>query len=91
MLAEGSVNETNLIRLMNDPKKAPVADVETGRLDFTRAHAITAPFIVMPDYGTRCTTVVLADRNGNWQFTERRFSAAGEKSGESRFTFAAEV
>jgi uncharacterized protein with NRDE domain len=90
MLDADSVNETSLIRLMNDRKKAPVADVETGRLDFTRAHAITAPFIVMPDYGTRCTTVVLADRNGNWHFTERRFSATGDTSGESRFTFAAE-
>ena len=90
MLDAGSVNETNLMRLMSDRKKAPVADVETGRLDFTRAHAITAPFIVMPDYGTRCTTVVLADRNGNWHFTERRFSATGDTSGESRFTFAAE-
>jgi uncharacterized protein with NRDE domain len=80
MLAEGSVNETSLIRLMNDRNKG----------DFTRAHAITAPFIVMPDYGTRCTTVVLADRNGNWHLTERRFSATGDTSGESRFTFSAQ-
>lgn len=90
MLAEGSVNETSLIRLMNDRNKGPVAEVESGRLDFTRAHAITAPFIVMPDYGTRCTTVVLADRNGNWHLTERRFSATGDTSGESRFTFSAQ-
>ena len=89
MLAEGSVNETNLIRLMNDRNKGPVAEVESGPLDFTKAHAITPRFIVIPDYGTRCTTVVLADKNGNWRFTERRFSAAGDKSGESRFTFAA--
>ena len=87
MLTTGSVNETNLIRLMNDRNKGPVAEVEPGRLDFTTAHAITAPFIVMPDYGTRCTTVVLADKNGNWHFTERRFDASGDKSGESRFTF----
>jgi len=90
MLAEGSVNETSLIRLMNDRNKGPVAEVESGRLDFTRAHAITAPFIVMPDYGTRCTTVVLVDRNGNWHLTERRFSATGDTSGESRFTFSAQ-
>jgi len=90
MLATGSVNETNLLRLMDDRTKGPVAEVEPGRLDFTKAHAITAPFIVMPDYGTRCTTIVLADRNGNWLFTERRFSATGDTSGESRFTFSVE-
>ena len=88
-LATDSVNESNLMRLMNDRNKAPVAEVETGRLDFKRAHAITAPFIVMPDYGTRCTTVILADKDGRWSFAERRFNPAGEMTGESRFTFTA--
>ena len=89
MLAADAVNETSLMRLMNDRNKAPVAEVEKGRLDFKTAHAITAPFIVMPDYGTRCTSVVLADNNRNWQFAERRFSPSGEITGESRFSFAA--
>lgn len=87
MIADRLVDETALMRLMNDRGKAPVAEVETGRLDFQTAHAITAPFIVMPDYGTRCTSVVLADKGGNWRFTERRFDPAGHQAGESRFTF----
>ena len=89
LLAKGRIDETSLMRIMEDRDKAPVAEVETGRLDFAKAHAITAPFIVMPEYGTRCTTVVLADKEGNWHLTERRFNATGNKSGESRFTFAA--
>jgi len=89
ILAADSVNDTSLMRLMNDRDKAPVAEVEKGRLDFARAHAITAPFIVMPDYGTRCTTVVLADNDGNWRFAERRFDATGATTGETRFTFVA--
>ena len=44
-------------------------------------------FIVMPDYGTRCTTMVLIDNAGNWHFTERRFDPSGQKAGESRFSF----
>lgn len=87
ILADGEVDQTQLMRLMNDRGKAPVAEVETGRLDFGTAHAITAPFIVMPDYGTRCTTVVLVDHHGNWRFTERRFDPAGQQTGESKFTF----
>ena len=86
-VANSQVSETQLMRLMNDRGKAPVAEVETGRLGFRTAHALTAPFIVMPDYGTRCTTVVLADQNGNWRFTERRFDPAGQQTGESKFTF----
>lgn len=88
LVAAGEIDETRLLRMMDDRGKAPVAEVETGRLDFKTAHAVTAPFIVMPDYGTRCTTVVLADNNGNWHFTERRFDPAGRQSGESKFSFS---
>lgn len=91
LLAEGRVDETSLMRLMDDRGKAPVGEVETGRLPFDKAHSITAPFIVMPDYGTRCTTIVLADRDGNWHLVERRFDAQGRKTGESRFSFAASI
>jgi uncharacterized protein with NRDE domain len=89
LLAADSVNETRLMRLMNDRVKAPVAEVESGQHGFATAHAITAPFIVLPDYGTRCTTVILADKHGHWSFAERRFDSAGEMTGESRFSFAA--
>jgi uncharacterized protein with NRDE domain len=89
MVADATVNETKLMRLMNDRARAPVAEVERGHLDFESAHAVTAPFIVMPEYGTRCTTVVLADKDGNWRLTERRFDPAGRQTGESKFHFSA--
>ena len=86
LLADGKTDETQLMRLMNDRCRAPVTEVETGRLDFGTAHAVTAPFIVLPEYGTRSTTVILADRDGNWRFTERRLDPAGRRTGESTFT-----
>ncbi|MCG8370865.1 MAG: NRDE family protein [Proteobacteria bacterium] len=89
LIAADNVNETSLMRLMADRDRAPASAVEAGRLDFDTAHAITAPFIVLPDYGTRCTTIVLADKGGNWQFTERRFGPSGEVTGESRLSFDA--
>lgn len=88
LLGSGATNETSLMRLMDDRRKAPVSEVETGELDFETAHAITAPFIVTPNYGTRCTTVVTVDKRGNWRFTERRFDPAGQKTGESSFSVA---
>lgn len=89
LLRDEQINETRLLRLMNDRDKAPVAEVEKGGLNFEAAHAITAPFIVTPEYGTRCTTVVLVDNHGRWRFTERRFDPAGRQTGESRFSFSA--
>jgi uncharacterized protein with NRDE domain len=89
LIDANQVSESALLRLMNDRDKGPVEEVERGRLDFHTAHAITAPFIILPEYGTRCTTLVLVDRNGDWRLTERRFDPAGTIAGESRFSFTA--
>lgn len=83
-----AVNETSLLRVLGDKQKGPVDEVKSARLPFATAHAITAPFIVLPEYGTRCSTVVLADQNGKWSLLERRFAADGSKTGESRFSFS---
>ena len=87
LLQQQVVNESSLLRLLNDRNKATVSEVDTEYLDFDRAHAITAPFIVLPEYGTRCSTVVTADREGRWRLIERRFDAAGVARGDSRFSF----
>ena len=89
LLGEGDVSESSLLGLMGDRHRAPVETVEPGHLDFDTAYALTAPFIVLPNYGTRCTTVLLADRHGAWHFTERRFGPDGSETGESHFTFSA--
>lgn len=89
LLNHDTVNETTLLRLLNDRALGPIGEVDSSRLGFAKAHAITAPFIVTPEYGTRCSTVVIADRFGGWQMTERRFDPHGVSSGESSFTIAA--
>jgi len=38
-----------------------------------------------PEYGTRCSTVLLLEDTGGLYLAERRFDAAGEVSGESEF------
>jgi len=83
----GNVNESSLLRVLADRQKGPVDEVHSSRLPFATAHAITAPFIVLPEYGTRCSTIVLADQHAKWLLTERRFAADGSKSGESRYSF----
>ncbi len=86
LLADNQVNETELFRLMDDRVKAPAESVEAGRFGFEKAHAISAPFIVLPDYGTRCSTVVLRAADGRLAFHERRFDPAGNLTGSSSFS-----
>lgn len=87
LLDAGRVNETELFRLLDDRERARVSDVETGGLPFDKAHALTAPFVVMPDYGTRSSTILTRDSTGDVRFIEKRFDAAGRSTGESSFRF----
>lgn len=87
LLDSGRSNETNLFRMLDDRNKARVSEVVSGRLSFTKAHAMTAPFIVQPDYGTRCSTVLLRDNSGRVRFSELRFGADGHELGRSDFAF----
>lgn len=89
LIASGNVNETTVFRLLNDRSMAPVDAVEADHLPFAKARAISAPFIVLPDYGTRSSSVVLLDNGRNWAFSERRFSPDGKRSGDAAFRFQA--
>ena len=51
---------------------------------------LSARFIVSATYGTRCSTVVLIDRDGMVSFEERSFDAAGQPTGVVREAFPLE-
>jgi uncharacterized protein with NRDE domain len=86
LIDEGGVNDSSLMRLLDDRKKAPASEIDSERLPFATAHAISAPFIVLPDYGTRSSSVFLREASGGWHFRERRFDAAGKAIGDTVFT-----
>lgn len=48
---------------------------------------LSAPFVLNPDYGTRCSTVVAVDQTGKGRIIERRFAADGMVTGETALTF----
>jgi uncharacterized protein with NRDE domain len=87
LVEKDAIDETTLLRLLDDRNKGPLDEVETGRLPFDKAHALTSPFIVLPDYGTRSSSIVMCNSSGGWQFAERRFTADGTVSGETRRSF----
>jgi len=89
LISANNVNETELLRILADRSKAPVAEVEADRLPFRAAYAISAAFIVLPDYGTRSSSIVLCDSAGNWRLHERRFDPGGETIGDTTLRFDA--
>lgn len=87
LIADDAVDVTSLLRLLGDRDKAPAAEVEANDLPFPTAHALSAPFIVLPEYGTRCSTVLTFDDRDKARFVEKRFDEQGRVTGESRFDF----
>ena len=43
--------------------------------------------VIAPEYGTRCSTIVLKDDDGRLQFAERPFDAAGAEGVTARYEF----
>ncbi len=89
LLDSNTANETELMRLLSDRTPAAVDQISNEDLPFETARAVTAPFIVAPEYGTRSTTTVLWGTDGVIEFCERRFDRSGKSTGESRFRFLA--
>jgi uncharacterized protein with NRDE domain len=86
LIDAGKVNDSELMRLLDDRNKAAANEIDSDRLPFATAHAISAPFIVLPDYGTRSSSVFLREASGAWRFRERRFDATGKATGDTIFT-----
>ena len=78
--------EGRLLALLRDRSLASDATLpETGLpLDWERA--LSAAFVVLPDYGTRASTSVVVT-NENVRFVERIFGAGGAPLGEVREAF----
>jgi uncharacterized protein with NRDE domain len=87
LVDSGEVNEAALMHLMADREPAPVSGEVAAELPFEIARALTAPFIVSPDYGTRCSTSVMWSHSGTVALSERSFDAAGNATGDSRYSF----
>ena len=85
-LGEGTAGTGELFELLADRTPAEAAGAEpTGGLPREWARALSAPFVLHPQYGTRCSTVLLIENGGGLHMIERRFDALGEVSGESEF------
>jgi len=75
-----------LFAILADRTQSPPdsALVESG-LPPELERVLSAPFVLNPVYGTRCSTVLLLDTAGAVSFSERRFEANGNLSGETEY------
>ena len=87
--ATGSTEE--LFAMLED-RALVQTDEELPRTGLSREweRILSAPFVLHPDYGTRCSTVLLLERSGAFVLIERRFDRDGAANGESKWAVKAD-
>jgi uncharacterized protein with NRDE domain len=77
-----------LFELLGDRQQAEASILPSTGLSSRWEQLLSSPFIVDPQYGTRCSTVLMIDIDGDVRFVERSFDAEGRLTGEVAHEFA---
>lgn len=73
LLNERKIDKSQLFNLLSDTQIAADDQLPRTGISLERERALSAMFIKTPDYGSRCSTLILIDNEGNMEFTERLF------------------
>lgn len=85
---ERDIEIEQLFKLVTDRTKAPIDALPITGVGLELEQLLSPMFIHMPQYGTRCSTVVLIDSNDHITFVERTFHN-GEFLFDQAYEFAA--
>ena len=85
LLKDEKLEPEALFELLTDQALTPGEIPESLEERLAPEQLMKHYFIVSPVYGTRCSTVVLVDRDGGVQFMERQFDPEGKETGTRRF------
>jgi len=73
----------SLFDLLADREPAAPETIPPGDLSPEWARKLSAPFVLDPAYGTRCSTILTITEDGMLTITERGFGAGGEQLSET--------
>jgi len=82
-----------LLELLRDEHQADDAQLPRTGVSLAWERLLSSAFIRSPDYGTRCSTILLIDRHGGVRFSEWSWDESGALSSqvEHRFEIAAMI
>ncbi|HEX6637352.1 MAG TPA: NRDE family protein [Steroidobacteraceae bacterium] len=79
---QGAALVAQLLDMLADRATAPVESLPPSGLPSEWARKLSAPFVMDPEYGTRCSTILTVD-DRELVMIERRFDAEGRVTGQS--------
>lgn len=71
MLRQPTLDPNQLLDLLYDDRRAPDGELPDTGVGLERERMLSSMFIKSPDYGSRCSTVILVHRTGHVHFSER--------------------
>lgn len=71
--------------VFRDARPAADENLPSTGLTLERERMLSSPFILSPEYGTRCTTVVMRNRDGRLLAQETTFEPDGSQRAKSRW------
>jgi uncharacterized protein with NRDE domain len=71
-----------LLQLLSDNRQAADEHLPDTGIGLPSERLLSSVFIASPAYGTRASTALSMNANGNWQMIERSFGSQGEFLGE---------
>jgi uncharacterized protein with NRDE domain len=87
LLGKTGFSHAEAFALLADTTRAADEDLPDTGIPLDWERALSAIFITMPEYGTRCSTLLLAGADGRRFFTERRFAGGPHQWEESQFSW----
>jgi uncharacterized protein with NRDE domain len=88
LLSDPALDTEGVFEMLANNDPADDSMLPATEVPRQRERILSSAFIVSPEYGTRCSTVLMVARDGSAEFVERTFDPTGNATGESAFSFA---
>ena len=86
-LRDGADPMADAFALLADAERAPPSELPSTGVSPEWERLLSSVFIVHPDYGTRCSTVLTVDVQNRARFVERSFDSQGKATGDVAYEF----
>ncbi|WP_110456835.1 NRDE family protein [Shewanella algidipiscicola] len=80
-----------LLAIMTDQSQAQDSELPQTGIALEWERLLSSIYIKHPEYGTRSTSIILQDNQGNSEFIEVRYDGKGRNLGRQRFTLSPEI
>lgn len=84
-VSSGATDTDPLWQSLTDRNRAPAGELPDTGVGPEWESILSSPFVLTEGYGTRCSTLLLLDRAGNWSLEERRYDSSGHPDGRSHW------